>query len=96
MSSINSNFQDGQVTVEEFRQAIMKTCTGKTYSEFPKAFKTFIGNTFKTIDVNGMFIFWSGKASETPLHSPFRVTCLYFKLFLSNLFLFYSNEVAYC
>ncbi|RXG67654.1 Sarcoplasmic calcium-binding protein 1 [Armadillidium vulgare] len=45
--------KDGQVTVEEFKEAIQKTCTGKSYSEFPQAFKTFIGNTFKTIDVNG-------------------------------------------
>ncbi|MCL4142172.1 UNVERIFIED_CONTAM: hypothetical protein GTU68_013859, partial [Idotea baltica] len=45
--------KDGQVTTEEFRQAIQKTCSGKTFAEFPAAFKTFIGNTFKTIDVNG-------------------------------------------
>lgn len=45
--------KDGQVTVEEFKQAIQKNCSGKSYADFPAAFKTFIANTFKTIDVNG-------------------------------------------
>lgn len=46
-------FQDGQVTVEEFKQAIQKHCVGKNWAELPGAFKTFISSTFKTIDVNG-------------------------------------------
>jgi len=45
--------KDGQVTVEEFKQAIQKNCCGKAYGEFPTAFKSFIANNFKTIDVNG-------------------------------------------
>jgi len=45
--------KDGQVTVEEFKEAIQKNCSGKTYSEFPSAFKSFIANNFKTIDVDG-------------------------------------------
>ncbi|XP_076065387.1 sarcoplasmic calcium-binding protein 1 isoform X3 [Oratosquilla oratoria] len=45
--------KDGQVTVEEFKQAVKGACTGKKYDDFPTAFKTFIGNQFKTIDVNG-------------------------------------------
>ena len=49
------NLQDGQVTVEEFKQAIQKNCSGKAYGDFPAAFKSFIANQFKTIDVNGGF-----------------------------------------
>merc|ERR1712121_328326 len=45
--------KDGQVTVDEFRQAIQKNCTGKKFDEFPQAFKVFITYNFKTIDVNG-------------------------------------------
>jgi len=45
--------KDGQVTVDEFKQAIQKNCSGKTFADFPTAFKTFIGNNFKTIDVDG-------------------------------------------
>jgi len=45
--------KDGEVTVDEFKQAVQKHCQGKAYGDFPNAFKTFIGNQFKTIDVNG-------------------------------------------
>jgi len=45
--------KDGEVTVEEFKQAVQKHCQGKQYADFPNAFKTFIDNQFKTIDVNG-------------------------------------------
>jgi len=45
--------KDGQVTVEEFKEAIQKNCSGKSYSEFPSAFRSFIANNFKTIDVDG-------------------------------------------
>jgi len=45
--------KDQQVTVDEFKQAIKKHCSGKVYAEFPSAFKSFIANNFKTIDVNG-------------------------------------------
>jgi len=45
--------KDGEVTVEEFKKAVQTHCQGKGYGDFPNAFKTFIGNQFKTIDVNG-------------------------------------------
>merc|ERR1712212_45977 len=45
--------KDGEVTVEEFKKAVQTHCQGKQYADFPNAFKTFIGNQFKTIDVNG-------------------------------------------
>merc|ERR1712212_1047981 len=44
--------KDSQVSVEEFKQAIQKNCSGKSYGEFPSAFKSFIANNFKTIDVD--------------------------------------------
>jgi len=45
--------KDGQVTVDEFKQAIQKHCNSKSWEQLPRAFKTFIASTFKTIDVNG-------------------------------------------
>jgi len=45
--------KDGEVTVDEFKKAVQTHCQGKPYADFPNAFKTFIGNQFKTIDVNG-------------------------------------------
>jgi len=45
--------KDLQVTVDEFKQAIKKYCSGKAYAQFPTAFRSFIANNFKTIDVNG-------------------------------------------
>ncbi|XP_042889300.1 sarcoplasmic calcium-binding protein, alpha-B and -A chains isoform X3 [Penaeus japonicus] len=45
--------KDGEVTVDEFKQAVQTNCSGKVYDTFPTAFKTFIANQFKTIDVNG-------------------------------------------
>jgi len=45
--------KDGEVTVDEFKKAVQTHCQGKQYADFPNAFKTFIGNQFKTIDVNG-------------------------------------------
>ncbi|MGZ1137459.1 EF-hand domain-containing protein [Lactobacillus delbrueckii subsp. bulgaricus] len=45
--------KDGEVTVEEFKQAVQKNCSGKPFADFPSAFKTFIANQFKTVDVNG-------------------------------------------
>ena len=50
----NLYFQDGQVTVDEFKQAVQNACVGKGYDNFPGAFKSFIANQFKTVDVNGM------------------------------------------
>jgi len=45
--------KDGEVSVEEFKQAVQTHCKGKKYDDFPSAFKVFITNQFKTIDVNG-------------------------------------------
>ncbi|KAK8743428.1 hypothetical protein OTU49_001474 [Cherax quadricarinatus] len=45
--------KDGEVTVEEFKQAVQKNCSGKPFNDFPGAFKNFIANQFKSIDVNG-------------------------------------------
>jgi len=45
--------KDGEVTVDEFKQAVQKHCQAKNYATFPGAFKTFISSQFKTVDVNG-------------------------------------------
>jgi len=45
--------KDGEVSVEEFKQAVQTHCKGKKFDDFPAAFKVFIKNQFKTIDVNG-------------------------------------------
>lgn len=46
--------QDGEVTVDEFKQAVQKHCSGKSFDDYPDAFKTFIASVFKAVDVNGM------------------------------------------
>lgn len=53
-SSPHAYFQDGEVSGEEFKQAVKDACVGKTFEEFPNAFRMFIVNQFKTVDVNGM------------------------------------------
>ncbi|XP_068219080.1 uncharacterized protein Scp1 isoform X1 [Palaemon carinicauda] len=45
--------KDGEVSDDEFKQAVQTHCSGKPFAAFPGAFKTFIHNQFKTIDVNG-------------------------------------------
>ncbi|XP_042243310.1 sarcoplasmic calcium-binding protein 1 isoform X4 [Homarus americanus] len=45
--------KDGEVSDDEFKQAVKEHCQGKSYDAFPTAFKSFIANQFKTIDVNG-------------------------------------------
>jgi len=45
--------KDGEVSVEEFKKGIEKSCKGNTYSNFPQAFKFFIDSSFRTIDVDG-------------------------------------------
>merc|ERR1711970_713363 len=45
--------KNGEVDVDEFKQAVMKHCVGKTYAQFPGAFKAFIENQFKSVDVDG-------------------------------------------
>lgn len=47
-------FQDGEVSIDEFKQAVQNVCVGKEFPSFPAAFKSFIANQFKTVDVNGM------------------------------------------
>lgn len=53
-TSHNTYLQDGEVSGEEFKQAVKDACVGKNFDEFPNAFRVFIINQFKTIDVNGM------------------------------------------
>jgi len=45
--------KDGEVSDDEFKQAVKTHCSGKPYEAFPTAFKSFISTQFKTIDVNG-------------------------------------------
>jgi len=45
--------KDGEVDVEEFKAAVQTHCKGKKFDAFPNAFKAFICNQFKTVDVNG-------------------------------------------
>jgi Ca2+-binding EF-hand superfamily protein len=45
--------KDGEVTTEEFKKAIQNHCVGKSYNDFPKAFKAFIDGFFRTVDVDG-------------------------------------------
>lgn len=51
----NTYFQDGEVSGEEFKQAVKDACVGKNFDEFPSAFRVFIINQFKMVDFNGMF-----------------------------------------
>ena len=45
--------KDGEVTVDEFKKGIQVSCKGKSYQDFPQAFKFFIDSSFRTIDING-------------------------------------------
>lgn len=45
--------KDGEVSVDEFKKGIEMSCKGKGYADFPKAFKFFIDESFRTIDVDG-------------------------------------------
>jgi len=45
--------KDGEVSDDEFKQAVQKNCCGKPFGDFPNSFKSFITTQFKTIDVNG-------------------------------------------
>lgn len=47
------NWQDGEVSVDEFKKGIESSCKGKEYNDFPQAFKFFIDSSFRTIDING-------------------------------------------
>ncbi|XP_057335820.1 sarcoplasmic calcium-binding protein 1 [Microplitis mediator] len=44
--------KDGVVTVEEFKEAVQKSCMGRTYRDFPQAMKLFIDSHFKLVDIN--------------------------------------------
>merc|ERR1711887_292794 len=44
--------QNGEVDVDEFKKAVQDNCVGKDYASFPPAFKVFIENQFKSIDIN--------------------------------------------
>ncbi|XP_034945796.1 sarcoplasmic calcium-binding protein 1 [Chelonus insularis] len=44
--------KDGVVTVDEFKQAVQKTCVGRPYRDFPQAMKLFIDSHFKLVDIN--------------------------------------------
>ena len=50
--------QDGQVTLDEFHAALEQTCKGKSYDDFPLAFKFFINASFKAIDFSGICNFY--------------------------------------
>jgi len=45
--------KNGEVDVDEFKKAVQDNCVGKDYASFPPAFKVFIENQFKSIDING-------------------------------------------
>ncbi|XP_071526115.1 sarcoplasmic calcium-binding protein 1 isoform X3 [Panulirus ornatus] len=45
--------KDGEVTIDEFKQAVQNVCVGKAFCTFPSAFKSFIANQFKSVDING-------------------------------------------
>lgn len=45
-------FQDGMITVDEFKQAVMNSCVGRKYDDFPQAMKAFIETNFRMIDIN--------------------------------------------
>jgi hypothetical protein len=41
------------VTTDEFKKALQNHCVGKSYNDFPKAFKAFIDGFFRTVDIDG-------------------------------------------
>lgn len=44
--------KDGQISVEEFKDAVSKCCVGRKYNDFPQAMKMFIDSNFKLMDIN--------------------------------------------
>lgn len=40
------------ITVDEFKQAVMNSCVGRKYDDFPQAMKAFIETNFRMIDIN--------------------------------------------
>jgi hypothetical protein len=59
--------KDGEVSVDEFKKGIELSCKGKSFADFPAAFKFFIDAQFRTIDVDG-----DGSVGLT----EFRVDCV--------------------
>jgi hypothetical protein len=53
-TGLDDSLQDGEVSVDEFKKALQNHCVGKSYADFPKAFKAFIDGFFRTVDVDGM------------------------------------------
>jgi len=45
--------KNGEVDADEFKKAVQDNCVGKDYASFPPAFKVFIENQFKAIDIDG-------------------------------------------
>ncbi|XP_013785991.2 sarcoplasmic calcium-binding protein 1-like [Limulus polyphemus] len=45
--------KDGQVSVEEFKQAVQNVCVGKAFENFPESLKYAITSKFNTTDING-------------------------------------------
>ncbi|CAL4074049.1 unnamed protein product [Meganyctiphanes norvegica] len=45
--------KNGEVDVDEFKNAVITHCVGKPFADFPNAFKAFIENQFKSVDVDG-------------------------------------------
>lgn len=44
--------KDDIVTIEEFKEAVQRSCVGKDYRDFPQAMKMFIDSHFKIVDLN--------------------------------------------
>jgi len=59
--------KDGEVSTEEFKAAMKKHLQGKTFHNFPLAFKEFVSNQYKSVDVDG-----DGSVGLT----EFRVDCV--------------------
>merc|ERR1711956_64895 len=59
--------KDGEVDGKEFADAVQKNCMNKPFAELPAAFKAFIHEAFKSIDVDG-----DGSVGLT----EFRVDCV--------------------
>merc|ERR1711944_98797 len=59
--------KDGEVSTDEFIKGVEKSAKGKQFNELPAAFKHFIQDQFRTIDVDG-----DGTAGLT----EFRVDCV--------------------
>jgi len=55
--------KDGEVDGKEFADAVQKNCMNKPFAELPAAFKAFIHEAFKSIDVDGNF---NRKMPKTP------------------------------